>query len=325
MLIDLDRCTRCDECVRACVNTHADGRTRLFLDGPRFGHYLVPTTCRSCLDPVCMIGCPVGSIHRGPNRQIVIESWCIGCGLCATNCPYGSIQMHDLGLVSEAARDWRFAPAAAAAGDTWLRPGFKDAGWAVGAAPFYLDRQTREELAARQPRGTPASAPIIFRREFELPSGRLRPDSRFRIELTSLSPSVRLWLNGRELTADDKPKRDGRREYSVPPRAAEGGAVAVTDLLRRGRNVLAVQVAPTARAADVLLKVRLDEVRRPDLPPEVGEEAAAEVTQKVVTEQAVVCDLCSSLSRQKPACVQACPHDAALRVDARFDFPGTEG
>src|SRR5262249_3492828 len=52
MLIDLDRCTRCDECVKACVNTHDDGRTRLFLDGERYGKYLVPTTCRACLDPV---------------------------------------------------------------------------------------------------------------------------------------------------------------------------------------------------------------------------------------------------------------------------------
>jgi CRP-like cAMP-binding protein len=107
MLIDLDRCTRCDECVQACVNTHDDGRSRLFLDGPRFGKYLVPTTCRACLDPVCMIGCPVGSIHRGDNRQIVIEDWCIGCGLCATNCPYGSIQMHDVGVIAGSVRGWR--------------------------------------------------------------------------------------------------------------------------------------------------------------------------------------------------------------------------
>jgi Fe-S-cluster-containing hydrogenase component 2 len=40
-----------------------------------------------------MTGCPVDSIHRGKHLQIVIEDHCIGCGLCADNCPYGSIFM----------------------------------------------------------------------------------------------------------------------------------------------------------------------------------------------------------------------------------------
>ena len=96
MLIDLDRCTRCNQCVEACVSAHDDGRTRLFLDGPRFENFLVPISCRSCLDPVCMIGCPVGSINRGDKGEIVIENWCIGCGMCADQCPYGSIQMNPL-------------------------------------------------------------------------------------------------------------------------------------------------------------------------------------------------------------------------------------
>jgi Fe-S-cluster-containing hydrogenase component 2 len=43
------------------------------------------------MDPHCMFGCPVDSIHRGKHLQIVIEDHCIGCGLCADNCPYGSI------------------------------------------------------------------------------------------------------------------------------------------------------------------------------------------------------------------------------------------
>ena len=42
-----------------------------------------------------MIGCPVDAIHRGKHQQIIIEDHCIGCGLCATNCPYGNIWMVD--------------------------------------------------------------------------------------------------------------------------------------------------------------------------------------------------------------------------------------
>ncbi len=96
MLIDLDRCTRCGECVKACVAAHDDGHTRLYLDGPRFGDYLAPISCRKCLDPVCMIGCPVGAIHRGDRGEIRIRDWCIGCSLCERQCPYGSIHMSEL-------------------------------------------------------------------------------------------------------------------------------------------------------------------------------------------------------------------------------------
>ncbi len=93
MLIDLDRCTRCDECVRACVSTHDDGQSRLFREGLRFGNYLVPASCRLCRDPVCLIGCPVGSIHKGATGEITIEDWCIGCTACADQCPYDAITM----------------------------------------------------------------------------------------------------------------------------------------------------------------------------------------------------------------------------------------
>jgi CRP-like cAMP-binding protein len=93
LVLDLDRCTRCDLCVQACATAH-DGVTRLVREGLRYDHYLVATSCRQCRDPLCMVGCPVGSIRRRENLEIHIESWCIGCGVCADNCPYGNINMH---------------------------------------------------------------------------------------------------------------------------------------------------------------------------------------------------------------------------------------
>jgi Fe-S-cluster-containing hydrogenase component 2 len=98
LVLDLTKCTRCDECTRACIDQHGSSShglpiTRLLREGARFGDFLVATACRSCKDAYCMIGCPVDAIHRGKHLQIVIEDHCIGCGLCATNCPYGNISM----------------------------------------------------------------------------------------------------------------------------------------------------------------------------------------------------------------------------------------
>jgi CRP-like cAMP-binding protein len=322
MLIDLDRCTRCDECVKACVNTHEDGRSRLFLDGPRFGKYLVPTTCRSCLDPVCMIGCPVGSIHRGDNRQIVIEDWCIGCSLCAESCPYGSILMHDLGIIPENARGWRFLPAGAVSGERWKKAGFRDGDWFVGDGPFYLDRDLNDQLAMRRPasQGATPDAAINFRYEFQLKRELLREANQFKLEVVSLGPTVTVWLNGQEVQPDDKPKR-GRRDYTLERKPKTENSPGTPLPLVAGSNALAIQVAPTANATETLLQARLDQVRRPEIPGEMDEKIAEEITEKLVTQRAVVCDLCSTLYGKVPACVNACPHDAAMRVNARFEFP----
>ena len=96
LLLDLEKCTRCDQCVRACADAH-DGVTRLVREGLRFDKYLVATSCRSCRDPLCMVGCPVGSIRRRGSMEIIIEDWCVGCGLCVRNCPYGNLNLHPFG------------------------------------------------------------------------------------------------------------------------------------------------------------------------------------------------------------------------------------
>jgi CRP-like cAMP-binding protein len=98
LVIDLDRCTRCDQCVRACADAH-DGEsvlhpvTRLVRDGRRYENFLVTAACRSCFDPLCMTRCPVSSIRRKENLEIIIEDWCIGCSMCFEDCPFGNINM----------------------------------------------------------------------------------------------------------------------------------------------------------------------------------------------------------------------------------------
>ena len=94
MVIDLDRCTRCDDCVRACAATH-DNNPRFLRHGPINGKFMVANACMHCADPVCMIGCPTGAIHRESfGGQVTINpATCIGCKVCFTNCPYEAIRM----------------------------------------------------------------------------------------------------------------------------------------------------------------------------------------------------------------------------------------
>jgi Fe-S-cluster-containing dehydrogenase component/CRP-like cAMP-binding protein len=97
MMIDLDRCTRCNDCVTACARSH-DNNPRFIRDGKQYANFLVAHSCMHCSDPVCMIGCPTGAIHRDSiGGEIVInEVSCIGCSSCADSCPYDNIQMVSL-------------------------------------------------------------------------------------------------------------------------------------------------------------------------------------------------------------------------------------
>lgn len=94
MVINLDRCTRCDDCVRACAATH-DNNPRFLRHGPGVGRLMIANACMHCADPVCMIGCPTGAIHRESfGGQVVINPvTCIGCQACFNNCPYDAIRM----------------------------------------------------------------------------------------------------------------------------------------------------------------------------------------------------------------------------------------
>jgi Fe-S-cluster-containing hydrogenase component 2 len=93
LLIDEALCIRCDNCEKACADTH-DGTSRLDRGaGPTFANIHVPTSCRHCENPHCMKDCPPDAIHRNREGEVFIADTCIGCGNCERNCPYGVIQL----------------------------------------------------------------------------------------------------------------------------------------------------------------------------------------------------------------------------------------
>ena len=93
LLIDENLCVGCNNCEKACAETH-EGISRLNREaGPTYNAIHVPTSCRHCEHPHCMSDCPADSIHRSVNGEVFIDDKCIGCGNCERNCPYGVIHM----------------------------------------------------------------------------------------------------------------------------------------------------------------------------------------------------------------------------------------
>jgi CRP-like cAMP-binding protein/Fe-S-cluster-containing hydrogenase component 2 len=92
LIMDLDKCVRCLRCVEVCSELHG-GISRITHNGVRFKNILIPTSCRRCREPTCMIGCPTGAIQRDINGEVFHTDACIGCGNCARRCPFGNISI----------------------------------------------------------------------------------------------------------------------------------------------------------------------------------------------------------------------------------------
>ena len=103
LVMDMDLCVRCGNCSLACHEVHGHSRLLrrgIHIERPKKSlidptqHILVPSVCLHCQDPECMTGCPTGAIARFAKGYIDIDpKTCIGCGDCATQCPYDAISM----------------------------------------------------------------------------------------------------------------------------------------------------------------------------------------------------------------------------------------
>jgi Fe-S-cluster-containing hydrogenase component 2 len=244
-----------------------------------------------------MIGCPVGSIQQGENGQIVIRDWCIGCGVCARQCPYDSIQMHDESLIPAGAPGWRWLRSSVEPAPKWYTASYAAKYWLAGAAPFAADIE--KALAA----GAGPVGDYYFRYTFTVDSSRLEADHTWRLLATSKGKSLEIWLDGTPLSLEQDAPQAKRGEYVANLPLSSIG---------KGSHVVAAKVRAPVPFDATIFDLRLD----------LAINEQEDVEEKLVTERAVVCDQCSTLSGHRHACVYACPHEAAMRVDAWVEFPG---
>lgn len=108
--IDSEKCTGCKTCQLACKD-YKDLRTDVnfrrvyeYTGGSWqalgntwtssvFSYYL-SIACNHCEDPVCVLVCPSGAMHkRGEDGLVAVnEEICIGCKSCRMACPYDAPQ-----------------------------------------------------------------------------------------------------------------------------------------------------------------------------------------------------------------------------------------
>jgi thioredoxin reductase/Fe-S-cluster-containing hydrogenase component 2/CRP-like cAMP-binding protein len=94
LIINESICVGCDNCEKACAETHG-GVSRLNRkEGDSFASIHIASACRHCYEPGCMTDCPPDAISRKEDGSILINAdTCIGCGNCVANCPFEVVKL----------------------------------------------------------------------------------------------------------------------------------------------------------------------------------------------------------------------------------------
>ncbi len=112
--VDVSRCTGCKTCEVACKDKNnlevgRNFRHVLAYEGGSWRQdrrtgawhtdtfaYYVSVSCNHCADPACVKVCPTKAhFKRASDGLVLIDpKKCIGCGMCATACPYDAPQLN---------------------------------------------------------------------------------------------------------------------------------------------------------------------------------------------------------------------------------------
>ena len=98
MVINLNNCDGCLECVDACKSMHQTSRgahwiyVMAYEDEPQDDENFFVRTCQHCSNAPCEKVCPVGARHTRDEDGLVLTDYetCIGCRYCMVSCPYGA-------------------------------------------------------------------------------------------------------------------------------------------------------------------------------------------------------------------------------------------
>ena len=128
-VVDTTKCVGCGMCVKACLNENrlpwnvnysrtwveryiVENNGHVSIDSPgqdREGYtendplgrhvpsadiskeFFVPKLCNQCDKPACVDVCPAGATYKTADGVVLVDrKWCVGCGACINNCPYGA-------------------------------------------------------------------------------------------------------------------------------------------------------------------------------------------------------------------------------------------